>query len=907
MALPIGTRVGPYEITGVLGAGGMGEVYRARDARLGRDVALKVLPEVFATDPERLARFEREAQVLAALKHPNIGAIYAIEDRALVLELVEGETLADRIARGPIPLDEALPIATQIAEALQAAHEQGIIHRDLKPTNIKVAPDGSVKVLDFGLAKLTESGGASRAGDTREAALAHLSMSPTLTSPAATGLGVILGTAAYMAPEQAKGRPADKRSDVWAFGCVLFEMLTGKRAFDAEDVSDTLALVLKGEPQWTRLPAALTSSVRVLIPACLEKDQRLRLTDFSGVLFVLSHQSELTSTVVVPVSPDARRRSRRYALIATMALVSVVVGAGIWLAMRPVAPQVARFWVAAPEQSSFVTGLRSGTSVAISPDGQTLAFSARDEAGKTMIWLRSIDAVTARPLAGTDGAQFPFWSPDSKFIGYFTQDKLLKIAAAGGPPQMLCTVVLGRGGTWNPEGEIVYGENTGPLYRVPASGGTPVAITTLDNSVQDHRFPSFLPDGRHLLYFPTLTTGTLGVWVLSLDSGETKRLLDTETGAVYDARNRLLLFGRQGVLMAQPFDSERLTVAGDPFPVAEQLESGVYGGVVSFSVANNGTLAYGTGSAMTNGIRLIWVDRTGRVVGNVGPIANYREPELAPDGRRLAVKRRESATVPVDTGDIWITDLPRDTTSRFTFDSAQSNSAPIWSPDGNRIAFASLRGGKWGLYVKPWNGTGSEQRLLEANPVTAPVSWSPDGQSIVYVTVGATTATDLWLMPLSGDRKPTALVATRFNENRGQVSPDGHWFAYDSNESGQSQVYVRPFPSGDGKWQVSSALAAYYPRWRGDGRELFYMDAVTGGKLMAVDVKMNGTALEIGTPRVLFDSGYANLGGERVITHAYAVTPDGQRFLIPRLASNSQPERSSPIVVTLNWNQTVKR
>jgi Tol biopolymer transport system component len=912
MPLPIGTRIGPYEITGILGAGGMGEVYRARDARLARDVALKVLPEIFASDRDRLARFEREAQVLAALKHQNIAAIYGLEEsddgvgshiRALVLELVEGETLADRIARGPIPLDDALPIAKEIAEALQAAHEQGIVHRDLKPSNIKVQPDGLVKVLDFGLAKLTDASAVRDASRTGEAPLAHLSMTPTLTSPVATGVGVMLGTAAYMAPEQAKGRPADKRSDVWAFGCVLFEMLSGKRAFDAEDVSDTLALVLKGEPDWQVLPADVPRSLETLIRSCLTKTPGNRLADISGAHFVLTHLADLTAAVSAPVPTLERRPWRaRISVAAIVVSAAAITAAGMWLATRTV-PPVARFFVTLPDGTAFITGLRPGTSAAISPDGRTLAFTARDSSGNVLLWLRPLGALTAQALDGTDGAQFPFWSPDSRFIGYFTQDRLMKVAAIGGPPQTISAVTAGRGGAWSEDGQIVYGVNTGPLYRVSSVGGAPSMVTRLAKGVQDHRFPSWLPDGQHVLFYSTAVTGSDGVFAASLETGETKRVIESDTGAVYDATHGYLLFGRQGALMAQSFDPETLSVEGDPFPIAEQLESGVYAGVVTFSVTNGGALAYGVGAPPDAGLRLVWVDRRGNAVGTVGPVANYRQPELAPDGKRVAVKRREAR---LERGDIWVTDVTRDATSRFTFDASQANTAPIWSRDGSRIVFASLRGGKWGLYTKPANGAGSEEQLLESQaPVTA-TSWSSDGRSVVYVTVGEKTATDVWLLPLLGERKPIPLVMTPFNDNRGQVSPDGKWLAYDSNESGQSQVYVKPFPAGESKWQVSSGsgLTGFYPRWRGDGRELFYMDLAGGGKLMAVEIAANGAALEFGTPTPLFDSGFSNLGGERIPGEAYAVSSDGQRFLIPRPAANVAS--ISPIAVVLNWVESIQ-
>ena len=914
MPLPIGTRIGPYEITSVLGAGGMGEVYRARDARLARDVALKVLPEIFAADPERLARFEREAQVLAALKHPNIGAIYGLEEsgdagttiRALVLELVEGETLADRISRGPIPFDEALPIAKQIAEALQAAHEQGIVHRDLKPSNIKVQPDSFVKVLDFGLAKLTEATGRQEPGRPGEAPLAHLSMSPTLTSPAATGVGVMLGTAAYMAPEQAKGRPADKRSDVWAFGCVLFEMLAGKRAFDADDISDTIALVLKGEPDWRALPLDVPVSVRTLIRSCLEKDPRGRLADIAGALFVFAHQSDLAPTAsAAPAAAPQQTLFRRLAIAAAIVLAAAGTGVGVWLAMRSTAPSVTRFLVTLPDDATFATGGRPATSVAISPDGRTLAFTARDAAGRVMLWLRPVDALAAQPMAGTEGAQFPFWSPDSHFIAFFAGDKLLKVNANGGPPQTLAAVNQGRGGAWSGEGQIVYGGNIGPLFRLSAAGGSPVAVTRLDTTVQDHRFPSFLPDAHHVVYYSAANQGNSGLFVASLDTGEVKHLLDAETGAVFDARNGYLLFGRQGTLMAQRFDPKTLAFGGDAFPIAEQLEAGAYQGVVTFSVSDGGAIAYGMGSRLNAALRLTWVDRQGKEIGTIGPTANYRGPELAPDGRRVAIKRREGQAA-LDTGDIWVSEMSRDTTSRFTFDTSQANSSPVWSPDGSRIAFASFRNGKWGLYTKPANGAGNEERLLESVAAVVPQSWAPDGRSLVYAVVVPKTGIDLWLLPLAGE--PVPLVTTPFNDNHGQISPDGKWLAYDSNESGLTQVYVQPFPSGHSKWQISSGVGVVgsYPRWRADARELFYWDALGGGKLMAVDVGSNGSGLDVQTPKALFDSGLANSGGERIGSHAYAVSADGQRFLFPRPLASPTPSSSPPIAVVLNWAQGIQ-
>ena len=591
----IGHFLGPYQIVGKLGEGGMGEVYRARDARLQRDVAIKVLPDLFAADPERLARFEREAQVLALLNHPHIAAIYGLEEsqdvgagfsrpvRALILELVEGETLAERIAAGgstrggpkgpplrtegqrterrrggssdpPIPLDEALSIARQIAEALEAAHEQGIIHRDLKPANIKVTPAGVVKVLDFGLAKLAEPGGSGRPAADR----AQLSMSPTITSPAMmTGLGMILGTAAYMAPEQAKGKPADKRSDIWAFGCVLFEMLTGKRAFEGDDVSDTLAAVLRGEPDWNALPADAPPHLRAIVKSCLAKDRKARIPDISTVRFLMDGSGAFATPAVHADAGESRTRpaSRVWQAVAALLALTTVAGAAAWWsASRSIAPLVTRFLVYPPEKSTFVTFSRTAfnptASVAISPDGSKLAFSARDVSGKVLLWMRPIDSLAAQPLPGTDDAAYPFWSPDSRFIAYFARQKLLTIAASGGPPQTVCDTGLvgNRGGTWGPDGTIVF--STGPgrtLSRVASAGGQPSEFMRLAKGQTTYASRWFLPDGRHVLFYANATSDdAAGVYVGSLDAAESKRLAGADSAAVYDSHSGHLLFVRGG-------------------------------------------------------------------------------------------------------------------------------------------------------------------------------------------------------------------------------------------------------------------------------------------------------------------------------------------------------------------------
>jgi len=890
VTLESGTRLGVYEVLAALGAGGMGEVYRALDTRLNRDVAIKILPDAFVSDRERVARFEREAQLLAALNHPNIAAIYGLEKSGetqfLVLELVDGESLAHRIASSQgLSSDEALAIARQLVDALEAAHEKGIVHRDLKPANIMLTSDHRVKVLDFGLAKFDTGASGS-----------DFSNSPTL-SFAATQAGVILGTAAYMSPEQAKGRNADKRSDVWAFGCVLYEMLTGRRAFEGEDLSDTLASVIKSEPDWTALPAGVPAHVRTILKGCLEKDRRVRIPDLAVVRYVLDG-------IVAAPAPQAGTHGRaqpgrglRVWQTATALFVLVsAVGITATYRLRSTTPTMARFFVLPPEKHAFAAGGRQATTAVISPDGRTLAFVARDLSGRNLLWIRAIDSLTAQPLAGTEGAAFPFWSPDSRFVGLFSNNKLLKIDAAGGPAQTVCTC-NGRGATWNREGVIVFNNGQGPLFRVSSGGGgQPSPFTQLSAGQQGHVFPSFLPDGRHVLYYANASYPAMsGVFVASLESGETKRLVDASTGGLYAASAGYLLFVRDGTLLAQSFDAKKLTLSGEALTVAEHVESTVFPGVMAFSVSETGVLAYGVGSGAVAGLQMVWVDRQGKAVETVGAEGNYRGIDLAPDGKRIAAHRHDEQG-----GDVWLSDLSRGTTPRFTFDPSQENASPIWSPDGHAIAFSTVRNGKWSLYQKPSNGAGTEERLVESDIQILPVSWAAGGQALVYVAIDPNTRADLWLLPLSGDRKPVPLLRTPFNESHAQISPDGKLFAYYSDESGLNEIYVRPFPPGVGKWQVSTS-GGQFPRWRGDGHELFYMSQISYGKLMAVDVKFTGTTFEAGTPKALFDSGYLNVGHSGYY-HTYAVSQDGQRFLIPRPpASSAAATDSPPIVVVLNW------
>ena len=894
MGLRIGTQLGPYEILSAIGAGGMGEVYRAHDGRLNRDVALKVLPEAFAADPDRMARFEREARVLGALNHPNIAAIYGLEElgsgRALVMELVAGETLADRIAKGRIQLDEVLLIAKQLSEALEYAHDRGVVHRDLKPANIKVTADGTIKVLDFGLAKALMDEPV--AADPRD--------SPTL-SMAATMHGVILGTAAYMSPEQARGKAVDKRTDIWAFGCVLYELLTGKHAFQGEDVTEILAAVVMKEPTFDALPAKTPPAIRNLPRRCLEKNLKRRLQHIGEARIVI--EDVLSGTVPAePVAPQRQRPSVWIAIAAVLFLTTVVLASVLIYDYRsPVESAAVRFFVSAPDKTSFESGVTPGIAGfmggSISPNGRRLAFTAKDESGKVMLWVRALDTLTAQPLPGTEGAGLPFWSPDTRSIGFFAQGKLKKISVEGGPPQTLCDALNGRGGSWNRDGVIVFAPNQNvPLNRVPSAGGEAVAVTKLMPQQTGHRFPSFLPDGKHFLYF---TQQSADIFIGSLDSVAGQRLLAADSPAVY-ALPGYVLFIRQGTLLAQAFDAKKLHLDGEPVPIAEQVAFDGAGG--AFSVSENGALAYRTGAGAPN-LHLMWVDRNGKLIESIGVPGGYLGPDLSPDGKRVAVHRHEGTG-----GDIWLVEASGGKTSRLTFDASQENASPIWSPDGSRIAFGSRRNGKWGIYQKLSNGTGNEELLFESELVKTPISWSADGKFILYMIIDPKTGSDGWALPLTGDRKPFPILQTPFNEGHPQISPDGKWIAYASNETGRAEIYIQSFPPGAGKWQISSNGGSF-ARWRRDGKELFYMDAPFSGKMFSVEVNATGSTVVASVPRPLFDSGYLNLGfGHTGNWNTYAVSADGQRFLIPRPEANlTGALTNTPITVVLNWTAGLKK
>ena len=877
MSLSIGTRLGTVEVLAVIGRGGMGEVYRARDTKLKRDVAIKTLPDEFAHDSDRLSRFQREAEVLASLNHPNIAAIYNLEEaegsRFLVLELVEGETLADRIARGPIPIDEALPIAKSVCEALEAAHEQGIVHRDLKPANIKITADGKVKVLDFGLAKAME-----------QLPVTTLSNSPTLISIAASNAGVILGTAAYMSPEQAKGKLVDKRADIWAFGVVLYQMLTGRTLFEGETVSETMAFVMTKDPDWTTLPANAPAQIRELLRRCLIKDPRNRIRDIGDVRIAIEEMHSGSDTNALGSSRMSLGRDHLWKSVAMVGiLIAAVMAVPTIRYLREVAPPAQpeiRLEVNTPPTADPV-------SFAISPDGRRLVFSASNK-GMSQLWVRPLDSVATQPLAGTEGGTSPFWSPDSASVGFVAEAKLKRIDIVGGAPQVLANAAP-RGGGWNREGTILFAPGPGPLFKVPATGGEPVAVTRLEAGQSAHLFPLFLPDGRHFIYFG-FGGSAEGIYTASLDGGPSKRLASADTAAAVSPSG-FLFFLRQTTLFAQPFDFSRQELSGNPFSVAEQV---VFDAVRPRSPrfsATSGIVAYRTGSA-SGARQLMWLDRSGKNVGTIGApdTAGPTDLELSPDGKRVAVYRSVNVSY-----DVWLIDPARGVPTRFTFGPA-SDLNPVWSPDGSRVVFTSTRNRAYNLYWKLSSGAGADELLLESDQRKAPLDWSSDGRFLLFYSLDPQTGFDLWVLPLSGDKKPFAFLKTPFDERNGQFSPDSKWIAYQSNESGRSEIYVQPFPGPGSKFQISANGGAQ-PRWNKNGKEIFYLSL--DSKIMVAPVRLSsdGQSLETGTPVSLFPVRIPG-GPLGLSKQQYAVSSDGLRFLVN---STLEEDRSSPITLIVNW------
>jgi Tol biopolymer transport system component len=894
MSIKPGMRVGPYDVTAPLGQGGMGVVFRARDNRLQRDVALKVLPDHFAGDADRLSRFQREAQVLASLNHPNIAQIYGLEQagvsNCIVMELVEGETLADRLKRGPLPLDDATQIAKQIVEALEAAHERGIVHRDLKPANIKLTPDGKVKVLDFGLAKAFAEGGA-------DSSLSH---SPTKVSGSIAG--VVMGTAAYMSPEQARGKVVDARTDIWAFGCVLFEMLTARQTFAGETATDVIARILEGQPQWDRLPAETPIPIRLLLEAALNKDAKQRLQHIGGSRVFLNRSSTSLDLPRPAVAHSAGTR-RVWPASAALAivLVAAIVPTVLYFLRSPADAMEMRFEISAPALGS------RGLSIAVSPDGRLIAYIAASE-GKMAIWIRPIGSLTARVLAGTENADQVFWSPDGRNLGFTADGKLKRVDVSGGSPTILGQSGPIGGGAWSRAGDIIFtgaSSIAAGISRIAAGGGNIEQITTPDASRAEvgHIGAQFLPDGRHFTYhaFSPGSPPKFTTYIGSLDSKEPPRLLMTAdataapppAGMPTYVEPGYMMFARAGTLMAQPFDVRRFEFTGEPAAVAE--------GVLGFAASDNGVLIYQ--KAVGAGLQqLQWIDRAGAAKGNVGPPADYWQGlELSPDGRRVAFSMLTAGDI-----EVWVLDLERGVPNRLTFEPGFDN-GPLWESDGSRLVWGTSRDGGAvtnKFYRKSSSGVGTEEKLYAGSPDEATYSGdlSLDGRHLVFLHNSvARFVHAIWYLPLSGDRKPVTYLDTAFSNIQPQLSPDGRWLAYATNESGTYQIVVRTFPDPNGgRWQVT-ANGGIEPRWRRDGRELYYIGP--DGKLMAVPISA-GNVFQTEAAIPLFQTPFTQLAGIPYPIR-YDVSADGQRFLMTVPADNALS--ATPIVAIVNWTAALRK
>jgi serine/threonine-protein kinase len=854
VALTNGTKLGPYEIVAPLGAGGMGEVYQAHDTKLGRDVAIKVLPEAFAHDPGRLSRFQREAKILASLNHPNIAAIYGLEEDAgrnyLVMELVPGETLADRVRReGRVPVEEALAIAKQIAEALEAAHEKSIIHRDLKPTNVKVTPEGKVKVLDFGLAK----------GFADDESMSDPSNSPTL-SQAATLQGVILGTAAYMSPEQARGKTVDKRTDLWAFGCVLYELLTGKQIFTGEGITDILAAVVRAEPDWSRLTGSTPPSIRALLRRCLQKDKTLRMQAAGDA------RIEIQEALVAPLDAGAApaavapRSKLPWAVAGAVAIVAVFGLLTIWRKARtfeqPLRSLVRLDVDLGPDVS---LGSPYGADEILSPDGSRLVYVSQSR-----LFTRRLDQPNATELTGTQGASAPFFSPDGQWVAFFSQGKLKKISVEGGAAIALCDAPGARGGSWGEDGTIIAALfGTGGLSRIPSAGGAPTPVTELLSGEITHRWPQVLPGGKEVL-FTVHTAGTAfdeaNIEVMSLADHRRKALHRGGTFGRYLPSGHLV-FVNGGTLFAVPFDVDRLEVRGTPAPVLDQVEYSGGSGSAQLHFSRTGTLVYRSGGA-SGLVTVQWLDTAGNTLPLLATPGAYQRPRLSPDGNRLAIS----------TSDIWVYEWQRDTMTRLTFGRTASIN-PIWSPDGRYILFEATGGMFWTRS----DGAGKPQPLTQSRSLQVPWSFAADGKRLAFHEINPETGYDLWTVPVESDAgglragKPEPFLQTPFDERQGSFSPDGRWMAYVSDESGSFQVCVRAFPDKGGKWQISNS-GGRNPLWSRNGRELFFR--TEDNQIMVASYTVKGDSFVADKPRAWSEKRLANIG----IASNYDLAPDGKRI-----------------------------
>jgi Tol biopolymer transport system component len=867
--LVAGSRIGAYEVTSVLGIGGMGEVYRARDRKLGRDVAIKVLPQLSSHDPDRLARFQREAQTLAALNHPHIASIYGLEENgplpAIVMELVDGPTLEERLAPAPLPLHEALGIALQIADALEAAHNNGIIHRDLKPANIKLTPGGAAKVLDFGVAKVVE-----------RSDLLALADAPTV-SALDSDIGVVLGTAAYMSPEQARGETVDHRSDIWAFGAVLFEMLTGQRSFPGRTSPDALAAVLRGEPDWRLLPAGTPRAIRRLLGRCLAKDRRNRFQHAGDIRLEIADL--LDGGASDDVAPSGRAGLPRMTLAATALVLMTATAAGVVYVRSP-AVEEQRFEINTPPTTAF-------SSFAISPDGRTLVFVAASQ-GRRQLWLRDIAALEARPLPGTEGALNPFWAPNGRAIGFFADGKLKRIDRVGGSPEIVANAPVSVGGAWNEAGVILFGPAPGQgLHRVNDTGGEPAVVTRLDTPRQvNHTTPIFLPDSDRFLFFVQGAPTSRGVYLGSLGSGSVSRLFDADGPAAFLAPDRIL-FIQEGTLFARRFDLGTLKPIGEPVPIAKN--------VATVTSSASRVIVYRSVPAEGVGPRLQLHDRAGRLISTHGELQAL-SAELSPDGSRVAMHRQVAGNI-----DVWVLDFRRNIPTRLT-------SAPpvegfvVWSPNAQRLAYSTSG---LGLSVIAATGVGGSSVLWKTDRRPVPVDWSPDGKFVlvrVYRAAGGADDLDIHALQVDSDSKligdSLPLADSQFDEREARFSPDGRWIAYQSDETGRFEIYLRPFPGPGEKIRVTTA-GGIQVRWpRRQGKELFYL--ALDGTLMTVPVTLSapGSAPDVGVPHALFSTNILTAANRERLRQEYDVSPDGQLILMSEVA-----EWQTPLTIVQNWTE----